>query len=137
MDITVYLPDEIGAWAKEAELPLSRMLRDAVSDEKRQREAMARTLENALTYDREVEGDDEIGTHTACIHGAPIGTMGDFEVFLGNDGQGYIYNGGRYQLEMLTPDELADRVEEWDELVRVAILRALGRPVVIHYGARA
>jgi hypothetical protein len=30
MDITVYLPDEMGRAAKEADLPLSRMLRDAV-----------------------------------------------------------------------------------------------------------
>jgi hypothetical protein len=31
MDITVYLPDELGRAAKEAELPLSQLLRDAVA----------------------------------------------------------------------------------------------------------
>jgi hypothetical protein len=30
MDITVYLPDDLGTWAKRQSLPLSRMLRAAV-----------------------------------------------------------------------------------------------------------
>lgn len=33
MNITVYLPDELGHRAKEAELPFSRLLRDAVTEE--------------------------------------------------------------------------------------------------------
>jgi len=33
MNITVYLPDELGHRAKDAELPFSRLLRDAVTEE--------------------------------------------------------------------------------------------------------
>lgn len=42
MDITIYLPDELGKWAKEHNLGLSRMLRESVEDEKRRRDAAAK-----------------------------------------------------------------------------------------------
>jgi hypothetical protein len=41
MDITVYLPDDTGKWAKENDLPLSRLLRGAVEAEREQRKAGA------------------------------------------------------------------------------------------------
>jgi hypothetical protein len=41
MDITIYLPDEIGQWAKDKGLGLSRMLRDAVIEEQDRRQAIA------------------------------------------------------------------------------------------------
>lgn len=41
MNITVYLPDEIGRRAKAADLPLSRMLRDAILAHFREQEERA------------------------------------------------------------------------------------------------
>jgi hypothetical protein len=61
VDITVYLPDEIGRWAKENELGLSRMLRDAVENEKRRRGARARVaaegFERVEVYDSRRDRD--------------------------------------------------------------------------------
>ena len=61
MDITIYLPDEIGKWAKEQDLGLSRMLRDAVEDEKRRRDARAAVtsegFERIEVYDGQKERD--------------------------------------------------------------------------------
>lgn len=47
MDIGVYLPDAIGAQAKAAKLPLSRMLRAAVEEELKKRAADAVAVEAA------------------------------------------------------------------------------------------
>jgi post-segregation antitoxin (ccd killing protein) len=61
MDITVYLPDELGKWAKEHELNLSRMLRDTLEDEKQRRDARAKVtaegFERVEVYDSKRERD--------------------------------------------------------------------------------
>ena len=67
MDITVYLPDEIGQRAKEHELNLSRLLRDAVTEELSRRGAVAETLKDSEVYEIELEGD--AGYYTGRITG--------------------------------------------------------------------
>ena len=47
MDITIYLPNDLGKWAKEHDLALSRMLRGAVEGEKRYRDARAKAKEDS------------------------------------------------------------------------------------------
>jgi len=42
VDITVYLPDELGRWAKDAGLNLSRLLRDEVQPERKRAETRAK-----------------------------------------------------------------------------------------------
>lgn len=49
MNITVYLPDTLGAQAKDARLPLSRLLRAAVENELMK---LARIDQIALTWPR-------------------------------------------------------------------------------------
>ena len=60
-DITIYLPDEIGKWAKEQDLGLSRMLRDAVEGVKRHSDARAKATEEGFerveVYDSKRERD--------------------------------------------------------------------------------
>jgi hypothetical protein len=51
VDITIYLPDDIGERAKQEELKLSRMLRDAVTAEFERRDAMTDALRDAETYE--------------------------------------------------------------------------------------
>ena len=59
MDITIYLPDDLGKWAKEHDLVLSRMLRGAVEGEKRYRDARAEAteegFERVVVYDSKRE----------------------------------------------------------------------------------
>jgi hypothetical protein len=44
MNITIYLPDDIGTWAKSNNINLSAMLRAAVIEERAERDAVATTL---------------------------------------------------------------------------------------------
>jgi hypothetical protein len=61
MDVTCYLPDEVGKWAKENDLGLSRLLRAAVEEEKQRREARAGISEHGFerveVYDDQKERD--------------------------------------------------------------------------------
>jgi hypothetical protein len=78
VDITVYLPDELGAWAKEQTLGLSRMLRDAVETEKERREAHAAAIAKG-EFER-VEVYDSLDEHNVAFHGREIGFQEDREV---------------------------------------------------------
>lgn len=98
VDITVYLPDELGKWAKESGLGLSRMLRDAVEDEKARREAYAKVA--AEGFSRHEVYDSRRGRDVA-FQGREIG-----------------YSEYRERTAYLTPKEaiavyLADREELW------------------------
>jgi hypothetical protein len=70
MDITVYLPDELGKWAKENDLGLSRMLREAVEDEKRRRGAVAKVT--AGGFER-IEVPDSDRERDVAFQGRVIG----------------------------------------------------------------
>jgi hypothetical protein len=63
MDITIYLPDDIGQRAKAEDLKLSRMLRGAVEKELAKRDAMAAALSDDIqTYEVDVRlADEETG----------------------------------------------------------------------------
>jgi hypothetical protein len=73
VDITVYLPDEIGQRAKDEDLKLSRMLRDAVTSELQRRDAVAEALDDVEVYEFELR-DDPISdvTYTGRITGKRI-----------------------------------------------------------------
>ena len=58
MDFTVYLPDELGKRAKAAELPLSRMLRDAVTEELERQQTVSNTLSTPQTFDLDLQDAD-------------------------------------------------------------------------------
>jgi hypothetical protein len=60
VDFTLYLPDEIGQRAKDAfqRGDLSRLFRDAVTDELERRTAVSTTLDQPQTYELSLEDED-------------------------------------------------------------------------------
>jgi hypothetical protein len=141
MDITVYLPDDLGNWAKENDLGLSRMLRAAVEAEKRRRETVAATLGETATYNLPVyELDGDSGHHelTVRLHGRrvasqPFGEHGEgrIDVYLGQDEKIYIVDFDDVFHRNVEPDDLRNYV---DEPTYIAVMRALGKEPVIDVG---
>ena len=139
MDVTIYLPDEIGAWAKNQELPLSRMLREAVENERRRHDAAARLAAEAKTYMldvREPDGYGGGGDFTVRFHGTLIATQdisgyGSTEVYRGEDGKVYVHDFEGQLSRDLDPDSLREIV---DVATYVKAMHALGQVPVIDVG---
>ena len=91
MDITVYLPDEIGKRAKKAGLNLSGLLRTAVTEELEMIEARAETLNDPRTFDVGLE-DEEGHFYIGRVTGALIAQDGDTQVFLTEDERVLLYD---------------------------------------------
>jgi post-segregation antitoxin (ccd killing protein) len=111
MDITVYLPDELGRRAKDASLPLSRMLRRAVEDELRERDAMSELLTEPRTY--VVDLIDEKGSgYTGRITGRLIALWQTIHVYVTEDGRvlGYDEEARRHWTINDPETDLRDRV---------------------------
>jgi hypothetical protein len=141
MDITIYLPDELGKWAKENDLPLSRMLRDAVESEKRRRAAVEKTLGEATTHELAVEEPDGYGGSESCtvrLHGALIAetdysAYGSVRVYLGQDDKIYVHDETDGQLRRdVEPGDLAGL--GLSTAAYLGAMRALGEEVVIDVG---
>jgi hypothetical protein len=137
MDITIYLPDDLGKWAKEHELPLSRMLREAVEAEQSRQLAIQNTLEEAGTTELEVE-DDDGDSYTARIHGTLIAEQGGGSypgvyVYLGKDENVYVYeeSSGKLYRDVAHSD-----LRDWlpDDAAYSDSMRALGEDVIIDIG---
>lgn len=125
----MYLPDELGTWARNAGLPLSRMLRDAVETERRRREAVAATLGKAGVYEADVAGEEGQG-FTIRVHGSLIASRGTVRAFIGHDGQLFAHDSadGGTMRYLDDPAEL-DQLLELDAYI--AAMHALGmRPVI-------
>jgi hypothetical protein len=137
MDITVYLPDDIGQWAKNNELNLSAMLRAAVIEERDQRKAMAETLGDSAVHELTVE-DGEGGYYTVRLHGAQIaeahgGPGGDRYVYLTEDERLIVYSESRSRLyEDIDVSDLREWID--DDGDYIAAMRALGQNAVIDIG---
>jgi hypothetical protein len=127
VDITVYLPDEIGTRAKEAELPFSRMLRDAVEDELARREVIGQTLSDGIE-EHEVDLDDVTGVITGKCLG--VTDDGDAEFYLTDDERLLVYDANRQQVsEVEDPEaELGEWIEQSgkDTEVVASVMRKLG-----------
>ena len=90
MDITVYLPNDIGRRAKAADLPLSRMLRDAVTEELERRDAMTKTLEAAETIELDLV-DENGNPYTGRITGTTIADDDYVTVYVTDDERVIVY----------------------------------------------
>lgn len=121
MDITVYLPDDLGQWAKESKINMSRMLRDQIQVERDRRQAVAGILADSKTTELPVE-DEDVGYCTMRMHGTSLVRDGDFEVFLGQDEKLYLYDGEKLKLH--SDVEAAD-LHRW--LVEPAVYQVLRR----------
>jgi hypothetical protein len=105
VDVTLYLPDELGGRAK-AEFErgeLSRLLQDAVRNELERRETVTKTLNDVQTYEVAVE-DAEGRTFLGRITGQLIAEndRAEIEVFLTQDERVLVYDGARMKHYELT-----------------------------------
>jgi len=132
VDITVYLPDELGTRAKEADLPFSRMLRNAVEAELDRRAAVAQALADGV---EEHEVDLEDGT-IGVITGKLLGETGSDQIYLTDDERLLIYDANREHVdEFEFPEsdlgEWLENASRADSEVIAAVMRELGfRPRV-------
>ncbi len=108
MDITCYLPDEVGQRAKAAELPFSQLLRAAVTEELYRRNAVAQTIEEAEVHQLDLQDNDGrpyIGRLTGTRIGDAGGYNGNITVFLADDERVIVYDDERLELHELTDPE--------------------------------
>jgi hypothetical protein len=132
VDITVYLPDELGQWAKHNGIKLSRMLRDAVELEKKRREAVEDALLRGSEPTELPVEDEERGSGTVRLHGTRLVRDGDIEVFLGENKKLYVYDGGKRDLYFdVSPDKLYGWIVD---AAYYQVLRDLGEEFVIDVG---
>jgi hypothetical protein len=125
MDITVYLPDEIGRWAKDNDVKLSAMLRQAVE---RERERRKHNAAGSKIHELTVEGEN--GPYRARIHGTEIGEdlfLTDDEEIIGVDYKGRL-------LRNVDVGVLRDWFDDDEEYV--AVMAALGEEAVVDIGAK-
>jgi hypothetical protein len=126
LDITVYLPDELGKWAKDAKLNLSGLLRERVEA----RKAAAELAKDADVFELYNADDD----YTARLHGTLIlESRHGASVFVGADESLYVYDDRRQQLwEDVPVDELRGLLPDRDEYMRA--VAALGEEAVVDVG---
>jgi post-segregation antitoxin (ccd killing protein) len=130
LDITVYLPDDIGQWAKASGINLSQTLRAEVEAERSRRDTVAGTLTASAEHQIHVA---ETGLDYV-LHGTLIAQDYDHEVeaYLGEDERIYVYDTGRQRLhEVDTPQDLAEWLADG---LYVDALRALGQKPILHIG---
>ncbi len=140
MDITVYLPDELGKWAKEHHLHLSRMLREAIEIENRRRDASAALAAQTTTHElpvSEPSSPSGTGGYTARLHGVLIATQqladgSSINVYAGEDDKMYVHYTADGRLHRdVEPEQLGQYV---DEPTYIEAMRALGEDVDIDIG---
>jgi hypothetical protein len=114
MDITVYLPDEIGERAKKEDLKLSRMLRDAVIAELDRRGAMVETLSTIETYELWPMTNHETGgLYVGRIRGKRLWSDGVREVYLTEDKRVLAHDGPDLYRFDERPEELVGNLADW------------------------
>jgi hypothetical protein len=92
VDITVYLPDEVAQRAKAQNVNLSRVLRDALTAQFAEEDAVSATLEKARTVTLELkteEGRDYRGRMKATLIGKDV--VGGTDVYLRQGGEVITY----------------------------------------------
>jgi post-segregation antitoxin (ccd killing protein) len=125
VDITIYLPDELGERAKREEgLNLSRMLRDAVIEEFERRDAVSNTLEATRTFELDLENRDG-RSYVGRITGTAIVADGDHEVYLTDDQRVIAYDANK--LDYFEVDDPLEELSGWlNEPTYMEAMQALG-----------
>jgi len=129
MDITVYLPEEIGTKAKSEGLPFSRLLRAAVETELKRRDVVSATLADPQEFELDLE-DDEGRPYTGRLIGTVIAEGQDVVVYVTEDERVLIHDESRSTVHQIEDAESELR-ELLDEEAYLEAMNALGlRPVV-------
>jgi hypothetical protein len=102
MDVTVYLPDEIGAWAKENEVNLSGTLREAIMAMRIREETLKDSDEIHLNLVSE-EGRSFVGRFTGKL----LVSTEQVDVYLTQDERIFVHTGDTV-IEVLEDD-----LEKW------------------------
>src|SRR4051812_13066820 len=108
MKVNAYLPDDLGKRAKEADLPYSQLLRDAVTSELERREAVSATLADTKEYLLDVRHPEGY-LYTGRINGKLISQARDAEVYLTDD-ERLLLHDDEGRISEVTLDDL----EQWD-----------------------
>ena len=127
MDLTVYLPDEIGKRAKSAKLNFSRLLRDDVTTELERRKTVSKTLDKPQEFKLDLETKDGGQGYVGRITGALIADdeRGECSVYLTNDERVIVYDWKRLDYhEIDDVSALRDWLE--DDEAYFAAMNALG-----------
>lgn len=129
MNLNLYLPDDIGAEAKEADLPFSRLLRDAVSTELHRRAAVREALTNSTIHEVTLE-DKDGRTFTGRITGKQIANSRDLDVYLTDDERVILHDKFRLKHWVLQ-DPSEDLREQLEPGAYADAMNALGlKPVI-------
>jgi hypothetical protein len=107
MNVNVYLPDDIGARAKEASLPFSQLLQAAVADELERRRIMSETLTDVAVYEVDIEHPDGY-----VFTGRITGTLIADQVFLTEDERILVYDENRSRVDEVEVGDLEDVLDE-------------------------
>lgn len=112
VDVTVYLPDDVGERAKNEGINLSRTLRDALHDELARRDAMSSALKDTQTHELQLE-DKEGNPFTGRIAGTVLAedVRHDVTVFLTDDERVIVYDERRSQHQII--DDPEDDLRGW------------------------
>ena len=145
MNITVYLPDEIGRWAKDAQdLDLSALLRTAVEREREYRDWLAEPASDIKAHELRVEGDN--GTYTVRLHAKEIARNlqrnHDEYLYVTEDERVLVYDNDADKLYGFDPHETSASItytdaahwEHGDPDFYLALMQALGEDAVIDIG---
>ncbi len=129
VDITVYLPDEIGQRAKEAELPLSRLLRASVEEELYRRATVAEAMKGATELEVDLE-DEEGRPYTGRFAGVVLAEDRNATVYLADDERIMVYDDRKCAVHEI--DNPEEELRDWlDDDAYVEAIHTLGlRPVV-------
>jgi post-segregation antitoxin (ccd killing protein) len=123
MNVNVYLPDDLGKRAKDADIPFSQLLRDAVVTELERREAMAQTLTKTETIQLELE-DRDGNAYTGRFTGTIIDGNDTSSIYLTDDERVIFYDSNKLEYWIIEDPETD--LEGWPNA-----LSALGiKPVI-------
>lgn len=136
MDITVYLPDEIGVKAKEAGLKFSRILRDGVIAELDRMSAVQAALDGAVQSKELDLVTDDGRRYIGRLEAALIYEDANVGVFLATNEKVYAYDVHTQRLHEAHSGTLADDLRQWlpndDDYINVML--QLGQVPVIKIG---
>jgi hypothetical protein len=137
MNVNVYLPDELGARAKEAELPFSQLLQGAVLQELERIATVQKTLTEPEVYELYLE-DREGRSYKGRVTGALIaeiyeGPRHGVQAYLTADERVIIYDGEKQYFEV-EDDDVEEALRGWlgnDPAAYTDACEALGIDAVI------